>query len=321
MRKEGVDADDRDAVVKSYLGGIRRHAREVKNIILEYHPEATIFFNGFPKMGPSQRLREKLYEMSTHQELEDLPTTWGGYDKLPIGAKFHLGLGYQVAAMSGKFHKSWGEFGGFKHPDAIKYEAAAMIAQGAACNFGDHMHPCGELDMGTYGNLGKAYEYVEKIEAYGPGGFPFSKLGLWLSHQEEPDQGAAALLLELHRDFSIANQSNLASLTTLVIPSHGCLSESQSKDINQWVKSGGRLIVFSEGALDTAKSKFQLDVGCDYLGNSPFKDDYTLAGPELGAGLVPTPFLNYRPGLRAKLSGGKALAMIREPYFSRTYGK
>ena len=32
--------------------------------------------------------------------------------------------------MSGKFHTEWGEFGGFKHADALKYEAAAMIASG-----------------------------------------------------------------------------------------------------------------------------------------------------------------------------------------------
>ena len=40
---------------------------------------------------------------------------------------------------------------------------------------------------------------------------------------------------------------------------------------------------------------------------------------ELSTDLVSTPFLNYTPGLRTKLTNGKALAMIREPYFSRTY--
>ena len=52
----------------------------------------------------------------------------GGYDKLPLQSKFFLNAGYQITAMSGKFHTEWGEFGGFKHPDALKYEASAMIA-------------------------------------------------------------------------------------------------------------------------------------------------------------------------------------------------
>ncbi|MBQ8551374.1 MAG: hypothetical protein IJ428_01015 [Clostridia bacterium] len=35
------------------------------------------------------------------------------------------------------FHTSWGEFGGFKHPNALRYEAALSISQGAKCSIGD----------------------------------------------------------------------------------------------------------------------------------------------------------------------------------------
>ena len=69
--------------------------------------------------------------------------------------------------MSGKFHKAWGEFGGFKHRDAILYEAASMVAFGANVNFGDQLHPSGTMEMSTYENIGYAYEYVEKQN--GPG--------------------------------------------------------------------------------------------------------------------------------------------------------
>jgi len=36
-----------------------------------------------------------------------------------------------LTGMSVKFHTAWGEFGGFKYPDALKYEAASMISFGA----------------------------------------------------------------------------------------------------------------------------------------------------------------------------------------------
>lgn len=39
--------------------------------------------------------------------------------------------GMPLTGMSGKFHTAWGEFGGFKHPDALKYEAASMSSFGA----------------------------------------------------------------------------------------------------------------------------------------------------------------------------------------------
>src|SRR5690606_21991301 len=101
---------------------------------------------------------------------------------------------------------------GFKHADAIKYEAAAMISNGAACNFGDQLHPSGQLDIETYRNIGKAYEYVKKIEKYGLGGSPVSKLGLWLTLNTQADFGNVNILLETHNDFILANENNLEQL-------------------------------------------------------------------------------------------------------------
>ena len=86
-----------------------------------------------------------------------MPTTWEGYDKFPLRAKYFSNIGKPVVAMSGKFHKSWGEFGGFKSKEAIWYEAAAMVSFGASVNFGDQLHPSGEMEMATYENIGYAY--------------------------------------------------------------------------------------------------------------------------------------------------------------------
>jgi hypothetical protein len=52
--------------------------------------------------------------------------------------------------MTGKFHQTWGEFGGFKRPEALRYECAAMLAFGARCSIGDQLHPSGEMNPDTY---------------------------------------------------------------------------------------------------------------------------------------------------------------------------
>ena len=223
--------------------------------------------------------------------------------------------------MSGKFHKSWGEFGGFKHADAIKYEAAAMISNGAACNFGDQLHPSGEMDMETYRNIGKAYEYVEKIEKYGLGGRPVSKLGIWLTLNTKADFGTVNILLETHKDFILANEKNLDQLELLILPSQSTLSVEQANKINEWVKSGGKLIVFGEGGLDKEGKQFIINVGADYIGPSEFQFDFTVVKPELTKDVVSTPFLNYEAALRVKPTTGIMLAAVREPYFNRTYEK
>lgn len=320
MKEEGVDINDLDAVERSFVLALKAHQKELRELIAKYHPEATVYFNATTRLVDKQIFKQRLFDMNTHQDLEDLPTTWGGYNKLPLDAKYHLGQGIPVTAMSGKFHKAWGEFGGFKHPDAIKYEAAAMISFGAACNFGDQLHPSGEMDMDTYRNIGQAYEYVEKIEKYGLGGIPVSNLGVWLTLKNEADHGVVNMLLELHDDFIVASEKNLGQLELLIVPSHSVLTQNQANKINSWVENGGKLIAFADGALDLEGKQFLLNVGGEYVKNSDFDFDYTVVKQQIGENIVTSPFLNYESGVLAKPTTGTILASIREPYFNRTYG-
>ena len=321
MKKEGIDINDHSAVVKSAALSVKEHMHELRELIAQYQPKATVYFNSATHLVNKGGFVNRLYDMNTQQELEDLPTVWGGYDKLPLEAKYHLQNDDAIVAMSGKFHKSWGEFGGFKNSDAIKYEAAAMISYGASCNFGDQLHPSGVMDIETYRNIGKAYEYVEKIEKYGLGGMPVSKLGMWLTLNDKADHGVVNILLETHNDFIVASEKNLDQLELLIIPSQQCLTDNQAQKINEWVKRGGKLIVFGEGAMDQSGKRFAVDMGVDYLGISAFNFDFTVVKPELGKDVVSTPFLNYEPALLTKLTTGSTLAAIREPYFNRTWEK
>jgi hypothetical protein len=321
MKTEGVDPDDPEAVERSYAMGLKAHMKALRELVARYHPDATVYFNSATHIEDKTIFRERLFEMNTQAEIEDLPTTWGGYDKFPLEAKYHLAQGTPVVAMSGKFHKAWGEFGGFKHPDAIKYEAAAMISFGASCNFGDQLHPSGEMDLETYRNIGKAYRYVEQIEDYGPGGIPVSKLGLWITLDHASDFGVVNMLLQLHHDFIVANEDNLDELEIIVIPGHASLTVSQAARINAWVKNGGKLIVFGEGAMNQEGRGFLLDVGCEFLGRSEYDFDFTVIQKDIEKEMVTTPFLNYESGMLVKPTGGEVLAIIREPYFNRTYAQ
>lgn len=319
MAEKGIDIDDEEAVVAHFAGVYKAHMEDMRATIAAHHPHATVFFNGTTAFGRGNQ-RYGTHVHNTHQDLEDLPTGWGGYDKFPLRSKYYLGEGYQICAMSGKFHTSWGEFGGFKHPDAIKYEAASMIAFGSVCNFGDQLHPTGLMDPQTYRNIGEAMAYVEQIEAYGPGGKPYSNLGLWFTGNTQADIGVSKMLLERQIDFVVANERNLTGLQTVIIPSGPCLTEAQAARLEQFIAEGGSLVVLSTGAMDCNQSRFVIDVGADYVGPGLFDVDYTVADPVLGTGLVTSPVLNYSPTLRTQpREGTRVLAHIHEPYFSRTY--
>jgi Hypothetical glycosyl hydrolase 6 len=322
MKSEGIDTNDTKAVMKSNSLAVKAHMKALRELVAKYHPNATVYFNPSPHIGDYSSFTDRHFDMNTHQDLEDLPTTWGGYDKLPIESKYHLAQGTPVTGMSGKFHKAWGEFGGFKHPDALKYEAAAMISYGASCNFGDQLHPSGEMDIETYRNIGEAYRYVEKIEQYGPGGTPVSNLGVWLTLKTEADRGVVNMLLEMHKDFVFANEKNLDKLSLVIIPGRSCLTPEQAALLNAWTKKGGKLIVFGKGALDKEEKKFLLDIGAEYKGPSAFHFDYTvMKAKEMSRNMVSTPFLNYEPALAVSTTTAQVLAAIRNPYFNRTYQK
>ena len=140
----GLDIDHAADVQRYRADTMRRHMAEMVGLITGYPPEASIYFNGVTWLDRDANTRYRLYRHYTQNDLEDLPTTWGGYDKLALRAHYFANAGKPYVAMSGKFHTSWGEFGGFKHPDALRFEAASMVSYGAACNFGDHLHPSGE---------------------------------------------------------------------------------------------------------------------------------------------------------------------------------
>ena len=304
----------------------RRFMEACNEMVFRHHPEATTFYNGTTVMYEDWRHTAPgadYVHLNTHYELEDLPTTWGGYDKLSMRSKHFLRYGKPIIAMSGKFHTSWGEFGGFKHPDAIRYEAASMIAHGAACCMGDQLHPSGEMDMGTYRNIGLAYQYVEQIEAYGLPSVPISSLGVWRTGVEAHDQGVVNMLLETQMDYLLVDpDEDLGAYETIVLMGGACLSEGQAGKLNEYARAGGGLLVLGESALDVDKTRFLVDVGATYLGPARTDEDYTVVKGPLAEGVISSPFLNYAAAIRARPeTGSEVWSTIKEPYFDRTYAR
>jgi Hypothetical glycosyl hydrolase 6 len=325
MRLRSLDVNDEDTVRK-YTAGKWIHLLEDCNaIIKKYHPNATIFYNSTTFLQDKAKNMEfESYRFNTQNELEDLPTTsWGWYDKFPLRSKFFHNEKKPVVAMSGKFHEGWGEFGGFKHPDAIRYEAASMISFGAACSFGDQLHPSGKMDMATYKNIGKAYEYVAKIESYGIGGVPYSNLGLWFTDLLAADEGVSNMLLESQIDYEVVNlKENLNKFSTIIIPSGAKLTREETDRINLFLNEGGRIVALGEGLLNSYRTEFVLPVGASFTGMANFDCDYLKVGTELSKGIVTSPFLCNYPAIRITPDHDvSVLGEIYEPYFSRTYGK
>ena len=51
-------------------------------------PDASIFYNGLTVLERKENLLYRVHENSTKNDLEDLPTTWGGYDKIATQSRY-----------------------------------------------------------------------------------------------------------------------------------------------------------------------------------------------------------------------------------------
>ena len=78
MRALGMDPTSEEDAARYNIIKWQDFTTDCNAVIHAKWPEATIFYNG----GASQ-YHPQWHVGDTHFELEDLPTTWGGYDKFP----------------------------------------------------------------------------------------------------------------------------------------------------------------------------------------------------------------------------------------------
>ncbi|MEI3210477.1 MAG: beta-galactosidase trimerization domain-containing protein, partial [Lachnospiraceae bacterium] len=162
-------------------------------------------------------------------------------------------LGKEFLGMTGKFHTTWGEFGGFKYRNALRYECAAMIANGSKCSVGDQLHPSGELDESTYEIVGAAYREVREKEAWCDHVVSAANLAILSgSLPERPatgrtlpgDTGAARILLEAHIPFDIVDsRMDWSRYRFLLLADDVRITPEICEKLNRFRTAGGKLIL------------------------------------------------------------------------------
>ena len=269
MIEDGIDINDDKAVLTYSINQMKSFMERCNKLIHSHKPNIPIYYNGITKITGSpyamNNLKYNLFDYNTKQDLEDLPTTWDGYDIFPFRSKFFASDGKQIVAMSGKFHSAWGEFGGFKHRDALLYEAASMVAFGANVNIGDQLHPSGLMDMDTYKNIGYAFDYVKKIEDYGIGGKHVSRIGYYSPLNARSGEGTARMLLENQINFNVINRmDDWSKLETIIIPSATQLNQKIVNRLKSFTDRGGKLLIMGKSILKPNKDLW-FDIGADKI--------------------------------------------------------
>jgi hypothetical protein len=329
LRESGQDPRDENAVTalgeKVYLS----YTRRVREVIHSIKPGMPIYHNG----GHQRRGRRDLAEANTHLELESLPTGGWGYDHFPLSARYAQTIGMEFLGMTGKFHTSWGEFGGYKHPNALRYETALSLAHGAKCSIGDQLHPLGLMDEATYSLIGEAYAEVEAKEAWCVRAESTADIGilsLEAVREAEPDRkgpikrnnladaGAVRILTEGHYLFDVIDtKADFHAYKVLVLPDDITLWPELADKLQAYLKQGGRVLATGRSGLNQAGNAFLLPLGVTWKSVNPYQPDYFRPDFQPGA-LKPASFVMYAEGQQVELDGtGRELGRRENPYFNR----
>jgi hypothetical protein len=329
MRDEGLDPTDETDRATNAHNVLMDYYRRTTEAARCDNPEMPIFHNS----GHITRGDSKILPYFSHLELESLPTGGWGYDHFPISAKYCTQLDLDFLGMTGKFHTTWGEFGGYKHPNALRYECAAMLAWGAKCSIGDQLHPEGLMDPTTYDIIGQAYSEVEVKEPFCLDAKSVADIALLSSeavHNQRgqkcqrdnaADIGAGRILLECHFLWDMLDASmDFSTYRMLILPDEIKIDAPLKARIDEYLAAGGKVLLTGYSGLSTEADGFAFDIGATWSGQSPCQPDFILPIPALRPDFLAMPLVMYLPSQRVVATGdAQPLGDIYDPYFNRDY--
>jgi len=273
-----------------------------------------------------------LFDYFSHIEIESLPTGGWGYDHLPMAAKYAGTLPFDRMGVTGRFHIVWGELGGWKHPNALRYEACAMLTFGTKVCIGDHLDPSGALDTTSYAMMRPVFAEVAAKAPWGDGSANVADVGLLssvavrapggisrgLRHAAE-DEGALRVLNEGHVLFDVIDTAaDFSRYRALVLPDRVRLSPELAERLRAYHAGGGKLLLTGESGLAADGRGFALPVGADLVGAAPYNPVFIAPEGPLRTDWISDPFVIMAPTLSIRATEGRSLGAVHYPWFNRS---
>lgn len=322
----GLAPYDEKAVMEHAETVYKRYAEKTRAAVDKYKPGLPLFHNG----GHIRQGRRDLAHYNTHLELESLPTGGWGYDHFPFSARYCQGLGMEYLGMTGKFHSTWGEFGGFKHPNALRYETVLAAANGAKCSIGDQLSPNGSMDMVTYELIGKAYSELEEKEPWldnvksvadiaviSPEAYQGNLSTGQTTTVDRSGSGVSRIMLEGKYLFDVIDfESNFEEYKVIILPDIIRADDELQRKLRRFCSGGGKVLATGKSALCSDKDEFCLDLGAEYKGENPYCPDYFCPVEEMD-GMGKTGYVMYGKGEKIRCTGLE-IGRRENPYFNRT---
>jgi hypothetical protein len=257
----------------------------------------------------------------THIELEILPTGGWGYDFMPAAIRYARTLGKPYFTMTGRFHRSWGDFGGIRTEPGILFDLYNSVANGGTVSIGDHMHPRGVLDPEVYRIIGNVYAKIRQLEPWTDDARPVTDIAVYgaTPYRGGNIMGAARLLLELKQQFDVVDsQSDLAGYRLLVLPDDVVVDAELKAKLARHLRRGGSILSSARAGLAPSGTKFACkEYALSFEGDDPHHYTFYRAGADVARDMPAMLTTIYSHGTAIRPGpGATVLAQLYKPYFN-----
>ena len=236
MHEAGIDVNDDKQVYRFAFENMLEVAREIRSIVPD---NMKLYLNSFPY--------DLVEGLSTHAELECLPTDteiWG-YDFFTTNAPYYRMFSDERVYMTGRFVKSWGDYGGYRNIVSIENDVFDALLYGFSPSVGDHMDPVNGLDEELYKGIGKIFDKVKKLEKWTDNAKPLVEAAIVRNKTDYEDRfynpnknsgsGAAKMLSDLKICFDIVNEEmDFSKYRLIIVPGNIVMNEALKEKLNSF---------------------------------------------------------------------------------------
>jgi hypothetical protein len=164
-----------------------------------------------------------------------------GYDFFTTNAPYWRMFSKDRVYMTGRFGRSWGDYGGYRSEAALECDVYDALMYGYAPSVGDHMDPVYGLDARLYERIGRVYDKVMALEPWTEKAQPVVEAAILRNRSEwnvggnASLKGAAKLLSERKVCFDIIDENMpLDGYKLLVLPDGLRMTEQLLRKLNAY---------------------------------------------------------------------------------------
>ncbi len=256
MKEAGVDVAD-DAKVRQFAyDSFIAFIEEIREIVPE---NVRLTYNG--------AYYDAEQSLASHIEVECLPGGFGGwhYDYADPQLSYARNLS-DTLYMSGRFHASWGDFGGVREKASLENEMFCALCNNVGFSVGDHLHPSQGLNKNFYKTIGQVFERLKQYEKWTKNTVHCADIGVVRNKAGAntaflPDElcGVSRMLNELKYGFEIINDDmDFSPYKVLILTDTLQINDVLKKKISDHIKNGGYVLSSGWAGYDNEKNEFVL---------------------------------------------------------------